>query len=150
MGKVLNKEEEKTLAEALLKPKNESAIQIAFLFMELTMINSFVNQIDKTTTKSQIRHFYRETKTYLTERISGFVEVYKNQKDNFIEEDGDWEQYQEYIKNYVASLEKAKSINNYTVILQNMWTSLFPIIDGFVRICSNKINLVIGNNKPKA
>ncbi len=138
MGKVLNKEEEKTLAEALLKPKNESAIQIAFLFMELTMINSFVNQIDKTTTKSQIRHFYRETKTYLTERISGFVEVYKNQKDNFIEEDGDWEQYQEYIKNYVASLEKAKSINNYTVILQNMWTSLFPIIDGFVRIFTNK------------
>ena len=138
MGKVLNKEEEKTLAEALLKPKNESAIQIAFLFMELTMINSFVNQIDKTTTKSQIRHFYRETKTYLTERISGFVEVYKNQKDNFIEEDGDWEQYQEYIKNYVASLEKAKSINNYTVILQNMWTSLFPIIDGFVRIFTNQ------------
>ena len=134
MGKVLNKEEEKTLAEALLKPKNESAIQIAFLFMELTMINSFVNQIDKTTTKSQIRHFYRETKTYLTERISGFVEVYKNQKDNFIEEDGDWEQYQEYIKNYVASLEKAKSINNYTVILQNMWTSLFPIIDGYMKL----------------
>lgn len=138
MGKVLSKEEEKTLAEALLKPKNESAIQIAFLFMELTMINSFVNQIDKTTTESQIRHFYRETKTYLTERISGFVEVYKKQKDNFIEEDGDWEQYQEYIKNYVASLEKAKSINNYTVILQNMWTSLFPIIDRFVRIFTNK------------
>lgn len=138
MGKILTRNEEKTLVKALKSPVNEASVQLGFLFMELTMINSFVNQIDETTSLSRIKYFYNETKTYLTERITGFVGVYKEQKDGFIEEPGDWDNYVDCINTYTENLENTKKINSNTVILQNMWNSLFPIINGFVKIFTNR------------
>ena len=138
MGKVLTDNEEEILTEALKTPVNEASVQLGLLFMELSMINSFVNQIDETTTPSKIRYFYHETKTYLTERIKGFVEVSKEQKDNFIEEPGDWETYLDCVKTYTDNLENTKKINENTVILQNMWNSLYPIINGFVKKFTNR------------
>ena len=63
MEKILTRNEEKTLVKALKSPVNEASVQLGFLFMELTMINSFVNQIDETTSLSRIKYFYNETKT---------------------------------------------------------------------------------------
>ena len=138
MGNILTNTEILQLKKALKKKIHEPSLQISFLFIELPMIGGFANQINGNTSESRIKHFYNETKKILTERIVEFVDVYKSHKGDFVAEEGDWDTYLENISFYEKSIKDAVTRNSGAVVILNLWNSLFPIINGFVKVFSNK------------